>query len=185
MRWSCCLLLVALFSLFSSPAEAQEATYTPSKRSPQGTELVALFITQSTCIWSNKEGFDRTVHTMKSLLAQQAAAHEQVFSITGVSLDWDPAVGVEYLSNRFGAFDEVIAGRNWFNSAAVQWIWRAEGGRAATPQLILLRRTVNPEQRTITFGSDEKVLHLLGSGEIAEWVQKGAPIPAAIAAKSP
>ncbi|MEO1075777.1 MAG: hypothetical protein AAFX41_07390 [Bacteroidota bacterium] len=157
------LVLAVLFSLASfSAAVAQERQYERNTVNPSGAELYAVFITQSVCHGSNRAGFDQTIARAKTMLAGQAADDGLAFAVRGVVLDWDPRAGVDYLLGRFGQFDEVASGRNWFGADAAAYIWEAEGGVPATPQLIVFRRTLTPTDTGIDYSPDELVARFVG-----------------------
>ncbi|MEM6288055.1 MAG: hypothetical protein AAF845_12955 [Bacteroidota bacterium] len=169
------LLAFLLVPLSLTTAEAQERSYERNTANPDGSELYAVFFTQSTCIWSNREGFDQTVERAKTMLADQADENDLAFAVRGVVLDWDPRAGVDYLLGRFGQFDEVAAGRNWFGADAAAYIWDAEGGVPASPQLIVFRRTLTPTDSGIEYSPGELVARFVGV-EIDAFVENGAEL---------
>lgn len=171
------LVLLALLSFGTSAAGAQKRAYQPDTTPPAGPEVFAVFLTQSTCHWSNLEGFDRTVEQAKLLLSDQAADEDMRFAIRAVALDWEPRRGMEYLLGRFGQFDEVAAGRNWFGADAAEHIWRAEGGTPFTPQLLVFRRTIAETDNRLDYSPNVLVGRFVGLEEITRFVEDGALLP--------
>jgi predicted metalloprotease with PDZ domain len=168
-------IMIGLALLLTAVGLAEERPYQPSHSNPRGTELVAVLVTTESCIGSRQPGFDTAIREMKRLLANRAEADGQPFSVTGVSLDWSVEDGIEHLK-KFGAFDEIMVGRNWFNSGAVHYIWRDLPGTPATPQVLLFERHVEPGPKGINFGTERPLARLVGSDAIAEWVGQGAPL---------
>lgn len=170
------LPLVAMILMVASVASAQDPRYQPNRTIPKEPELVALFITMSTCRFSNTPGFDTTMARAKLLLAKQARARGERLVMSGVSLDWDPRVGTDYLLTRFGDFDEIAAGRNWFNSASIPYIWRSADPQPRTPQIVLVRRAVSAGSVGPSFSPDSVLGRIIGQGRIVSWVAAGVPL---------
>lgn len=97
------------------------------------------------------------------------------FSTIGVSDDWSVERGLDLLSS-FGHFDEVIVGRNWFNSGIMLFV-DGLGGRAAVPQIVVVR-----QEKTIrdgppwAYGPMEELARVAGLAEISDWAARGFPI---------
>lgn len=193
-RWLCvisCLLLLPL----STHAQDQ---YEPSFEPPLGNELIAVFFSSSTCVANHNPEFDDAIREMKVLLSRQAKDLGLSFSVVGVALDWDPSTGTDYLmkgtweggTHDFGAFDEIVAGRKWGNSAAVKYMQRLspegcpipEGVRKGVPQVFLVERRADNWRvdGNFTYREERFLLQLCGGDKIIEWVSKGAPVPKAL-----
>ncbi|MCY3599679.1 MAG: hypothetical protein OXN85_06885, partial [Gemmatimonadetes bacterium] len=83
--------------------------------------------------------------------------------------------GLEHLE-RFGPFDEVTAGRGWLNMGVLEYIYGDLPGVAATPQVIVVERTVKRDGEWRI--EDQRVLaRRAGLDEIEEWAKEGAPLP--------
>jgi hypothetical protein len=165
------LVLLLVLPLTS---DAQE-TYVPSTAGPSGVELVAVFVTAEFCAGSGQPHMPGTIERMKLLLAEQAAQSGLGLSVVGVSLDWDTQEGVDHLA-KFGAFDEISVGRNWFGSGAIRFIWRDLPGESATPQVLLLRRGITTAEGEVRVSAEEEIRRLIGADDIEAWVEAGAPI---------
>jgi hypothetical protein len=175
------LALAALIGLASPAALAGQGAagaYRPSNSDPEGREVVAILISSSTCIANQNAEFKPAVQEMMRRLGLQRDSAKLHLSITGVSTDWEPRVGVSYFE-QFGEFDELVVGRNWFNSAITRHVWQAEGARPVIPQLILLERTVTHGERGPRITGERVIGRFLGGDEIITWTARGAPLPVA------
>ncbi len=141
-----------------------------------GEELLVVFIGASFCQAAQVPGFTAAFNQVKRSLRAQADARQQQTALIGVAVDWDPAAGLRWLNN-FGSFDEVVSGRNWLNMGAVGFIWRDSPGPSALPQIVVLKRIIQPGERTILVGKEEVLLRKLGSTEIMAWAEAGSPLP--------
>lgn len=76
-----------------------------------------------------------------------------------------------------GPFDEIVIGRGWLNTAALQYVWRDVPGISAVPQLVIVRRdvSVSPEG-AVAVSSDSVVMRLTGAEAIMRWSRAGAPL---------
>jgi hypothetical protein len=167
--------LLASIVLAATPLAAQQ--YHPPMTGIDGDEIIAVFITSSGCVASRQPELPGSLESIKLALAERGRAQAFRFSIIGVALDWDPMTGVEHLG-AFGRFDELVAGRNWWNSGAAAYIWRDVPGSAVTPQLVVVRRTSQLQPGGIRISREEPFLRLLGTREIMEWADAGSPLPA-------
>ncbi|HEX8450635.1 MAG TPA: hypothetical protein VF647_00995 [Longimicrobium sp.] len=176
------LALAALLSGVASPAalagQGAAGAYRASNTDPQGREVVAILISSSTCIANQQAGFKPAVREMMRRLGVQRDSAKLHLSITGVSTDWEPRVAVSYFEE-FGEFDELVVGRNWFNSAITQHVWQTEGARSVIPQIILLERTVTQGERGLRITGERVIGRFWGGDEIMAWAARGAPLPAA------
>ena len=77
-----------------------------------------------------------------------ARARGDSFTTVGVSIDGPFDKGAAWL-NQFGAFDEIVIGRNWLNSAVATYIWADPSATPAIPQLVLVRHRVAKSERSI------------------------------------
>jgi hypothetical protein len=167
-------LALALAVLIPAPAIAQQR-YVPSTKNPSGPEIVAVFLTAEFCIGSRQPHMPATIERMKMLLAERSAQAGEGLSIVGVSLDWRTQEGVDHLA-KFGAFDEIVVGRNWFGTGAIHFVWRDLAGQPTTPQILLLRRQITVEERGVSATAERQVRRIVGADAIKEWVDSGAPV---------
>ena len=143
-------------------------TTTSPKRIGSGREIVAVFIGGSICGASTSEGLDRHLREAQQSVARRAVEIGARFTTIGVALDWSVRDGYEYLS-RFGGFDEIMAGHQWLNTGAIQYIWRDPGGRPMLPQVVILDREVDADARVIRITGERVLARMLGTVEIRQW----------------
>ena len=184
--------IVAVLVLSGSASlYAQESPYEVSGQPPVGDELVMVFLTSYACGPSQRPEVIESVREIKRRLASYADSVDRPFSAVGVSAGWDVEAGVEHLQ-KYGAFDELITGRSWHNTAAVRYWHRTFPAKASTPQIVLTEQRVEMAQgepirvaRTgdtlyearVEYG-DEELLYRAGDSEaIIEWAESGASIP--------
>lgn len=162
------------------PADPADAgRYGASGREPAGPELVMVYLGKSSCAASNHADLPADVEEIKRALAKKAAASGRGFVAVGVALDWSPRSGVEHLE-KFGEFDEIAVGRSWGNSLALKYVWKDLPGVSATPQVVVVERTVRlptTGQRAAELGPERLVARKVGLGEIRRWLDAGTPIP--------
>jgi len=154
--------------------DAQQAAYVPSNKLPNGKEIVAIYFGAQSCGPCHAPAVKEAVRQMKNLVAAQARKANAAFSVVGVANDWDQAVATNFLAD-VGPFDQLAIGGDWTNLAIERFVWGDSTGNPAMPQILVIERTVTAGTRAII--SEPRVLRrLVGSGEIPEWVGKGAPI---------
>lgn len=168
-------LYAIVISVLLPMSTVGQEDYRPSASNPSGPETVAVFVTAEFCVGSRQPHMPETIEHMKRLLADRASKSGEGFSVIGVSLDWVPQEGVDHLA-KFGAFDELIVGRNWFGVGATKFIWRDLPGTPATPQVLLLRREVTATERGVEISPSREILRIVGADKLKEWVDAGAPI---------
>jgi len=156
-------------------AEGRFAQGAPLRRNLRTTdEIIAVFIGGSFCGATSMPGLREAVETLNRELASRAVAQGKTFVSVGVALDWSIQEGSSFLRD-FGSFNEIVVGRNWLNSAVIQYIWRGIPGNASLPQMVLLERHVNVREASITVGEERLLARKVGVTEIVEWAaQRGA-----------
>ncbi len=100
------------------------------------------------------------------------------FSTVGISDDWSVTRGMKILEE-FGRFDEVIVGRNWFNSGVVRFIDEMNGP-PVVPQLLVVRQEKRIDQDRWTSGPVAELVRVVGKTEIRSWAARGFPVPLGI-----
>lgn len=122
----------------------------------------------------------KIIKGLKISLQKKARKNDHSFVAIGVSKDWSIEKGLNHLS-KFGNFDEVMTGMNWLNTGVLKYVWEDIPGAAATPQVLLIDRTVevSPKGGTKWYAlRDEHLLkRVVGTRELRRWVDKGAPVP--------
>src|SRR5262245_51911645 len=75
---------------------------------PSGTtvrEVSAVFISMADCCDALTKDLRGPIDSLRSMMQLRALKAQEVFRMIGVSLDWSPKVGYDYLK-QFGEFDE-------------------------------------------------------------------------------
>ncbi len=109
-------------------------------------------------------------------MRREAERSSRKVSLAGVSIDVRADTGAAYLQ-RLGEWDEIVAGRNWMNSAVTRYVWQNAYGPPTIPQVIVVRHVVARTPRSIRVGEEEKVFAATGHEAIEQWVARGTPIP--------
>jgi len=159
----------------ASPTVREQA-YHPSYELPQGRQVVVAYIGASTCGPCRTKQLKAAIQQMKPMLACQAKATGRTLAVMGVSLDWQVDTAISYLAGT-APYDEIIAGNNWVNSAALAFIWQAPDVVPSIPQVVLLEREFDPEATTITLRHQRELGRFTNAAAIEQWVAKGALIP--------
>lgn len=152
-----------------------EGSYEPARRHARGEEVLLVAIVSSTCYWSNRPEVAAAVRAAKSLVARQAGEGGLSFAALGVSKDISAEEGLRHLAEH-GRFDEVMAGRGWYKTGILQFIYGDVAGFAATPQLILLEQRVIFDAGTRKVQGRHELRRVVGAKDIVAWVAEGAPI---------
>lgn len=144
-----------------------------SKRT--AVELVAVIISAQFCAANTVTGFSDAVAAVPGLLQAQVEHESEVVTrVIGISLDTDARTGSDYLFS-LAAFDEIIAGGNWLNTATEKFLWAHSGTDVNIPQVLLLERSVTWSDAFPSLGTERVLQRLVGAEEIIEWVNRGAP----------
>ena len=172
---------LVLSALIALPLSASAQTYVPAHERDQGletgTELVMVYIGASHCGPCVQPAYKAALERAKGMLSEQAGAEGKGFAVIGVAIDYGAEDGYQFLRDS-GGFDELVIGRNWFNSAALAHLWRPEGLSERTvglPSILVFERDM---QMGAQIGASEPryLKHLVGGHALPEWVAAGAPL---------
>ena len=174
MRSSRILLALTFAATTALPAQSTMAT-TVSGSTVR--EISAVFISMADCCDALTKDLRSAIDSVRSILSLRALRSQTVFRMVGVSLDWSPKVGWEYLS-QFGEFDEVGLGSNWFGlqPEILMFSGTGTGVEPVIPQLVIYERAVTVNARP-SFGARRVLRTLRGHDQIVAWVREGAPLP--------
>lgn len=144
-----------------------------------GEEIVVIYVGSSRCSWCARPELPRYVAQAVEAIRAERRASARV-TLIGVAVETDPSAGLDHL-RRVAPFDQVTAGGGWLNDGAYRYIWAGVGQPAATPQIIVLRRTIERDAQedgsALYRVRDERILaRKVGLRSIAEWVETGVPI---------
>ncbi len=109
-------------------------------------------------------------------MAAWAEEEEIGIATIGIAKDSVAEQGIRHL-RRFGRFDEIMAGRGWRNAGVLRYIYDDFPGPAATPQVLVLRRTLANNVGQWEVLKEEVLVRKVGLMEIRNWVNRGATIP--------
>lgn len=121
-----------------------DTTYSPNHQPETGDELAMVFISSPNCGYcSNFPDLPNHVERAKVKLEKIAKENDMGFAVIGVAIGWSAEEGIDHLNN-FGKFDEVMAGRNWFNSGAREFIHNEvpSDSKGSVPEIVLVGREV-------------------------------------------
>ena len=140
-----------------------------------GTEIVLVYIGSSTCVWCQAKELPEWMSQIRTAVAAQADLAGHAFAAVGVSIDFDVPGGLKHLRD-LGPFHEVTTGRRWRNIGALKYVSEEHVGRTATPQIVVIRRSVKRfGSPSITRG--DVLVRKVGLTDIGAWLARGAPLP--------
>ena len=146
--------------------------YVPGASSVPGGETVLIYIGSSTCGWSNTPELPSLVRRLKSELQARAHQQDRQFAAVGIAKDRRAADGLVHLE-KFGAFDEVMAGHGCVNRGIQEFVC-GEGdmaGYGVTPQIIVVsRRLEYVADGHISIADERTVTRKAGLAQIREWI---------------
>jgi hypothetical protein len=168
-------VFIALAFVASTAGQAQFGTRQVSLNAPV-REVAAVFISMADCCDALTRDLRGTVDSVRSILKTRALRANENFRMIGVSLDWEPEVGWNYL-RQFGAFDEVAVGSNWFGLHPEVLMFSGASIEATIPQIVIYERTVSVADAKPTFGPRRILRSLRGRDQMVAWLNAGAPLP--------
>lgn len=123
-----------------------EDVYSPSNTFETGKELALVYITSHNCGYCMFPNLPFYVEKSKVKAKSIALDAGVNFTVIGVVIGWSVQDGLDHLRN-FGEFDEVMAGRSWFNIGARKYIHNVvpSNRKGAVPQIVLVLRDVIAE----------------------------------------
>jgi hypothetical protein len=166
---------IAAVAVRSAASGQAEPAYVPQARDRSGSEVVLVFIGATFCFAHRQPGFPQVIERAKLEAAARAREQGHAFRAVGIALDLQVETGLEFLSY-FGRFDEIAAGGHWTADGAIKYLWREFPGRSAIPQIVVLLRELDTEQRDVLVKSERLLSRHYGVAEITDWVERGAPL---------
>ncbi len=166
---------ISLALVISTTGGAQTATRFVSATAPV-REVAAVFISMADCCDALTRDLRGPVDSVRSILRSRALRANESFRMIGVSLDWEPEVGWNYL-RQFGAFDEIAVGSNWFGLHPEILMFAGANVEPSIPQIVIYERTVAFEGAKPSFGPRRILRSLRGRDQIVAWLNTGAPLP--------
>jgi hypothetical protein len=167
------LALSAVVAFSQLNAQSRLATTSPGITV---REVSAVFISMADCCDALTPSLRGPIDSLRSMMQLRALRANEVFRLIGVSLDWSPKVGWDYL-RQFGEFDEMGLGSNWYGLQAEILIFSTGGVPPVVPQLVIFERQVTTAAGSPTSGPRKILRTLRGGDQIIAWVREGAPLP--------
>ena len=153
--------------------------YVPEALSTEGEETVLVYVGSSTCGWSNTPELPSLIKGLKAELQSRAHREDWRFATIGIAKDRRAVDGLAHL-DKFGGFDEVMAGHGWANRGVQEFVYGqgSLAGRGATPQVIVVSRRLElVADGHVSLADEQVVVRKVGLDQITEWIADGAAIP--------
>jgi hypothetical protein len=160
------LLALGLTQVFNGRPPV-EVLVSPSPPAPlvSGRDVIAVLVVASGCAPSRSADLPIWFSEFRAQLDNWGAKRGVRVAYAGVSLDSTADMGLDFLK-RFGALDEVSAGRGWVNSGALMYLVRDQRGDLATPQVIILEREVDVDGSNLLVHEDHLIRRYVGTNAI-------------------
>ena len=133
-----------------------------------------VFVVSGICGATAQEGFDEAYAEVETVLSSQANGEGLKLHTIGIAVDPLVEDGLAVL-RRFGPFDEILAGAGWENGMSLHYLFGDLSVLPTVPQLLVFRRSVVPENRTLLIMQDTLLFALRGLEEIVHFSQHGLP----------
>jgi hypothetical protein len=163
----------------SSPVETDESDYYLTHKE----ELVFIFASsRSTCPACEDAELSELINDIKTKIQDRSRELGIGFTSIGIAVDWSPETGIDHLQN-ISSFDEMIVGRNWYNTGMIKYTFSEFPGRRGLPQIIITKRVysgeLNPDRGVISgyngVESDVELHRVFGPPAFARWNRDGVP----------
>ena len=172
------ITLAFLFFLLAIAVPMTWRTLWPTKQPPvhtqivQGHHLTFVLLAPTT---DPEHEYKRMVSRAINAMSQHSRTSGYYFSTIGVSDDWSVERGLRIL-RAFGAFDEVIVGRNWFNTGVERYIITPKA-QAAFPQVLVVLQERWLDGGRWVYGEANELIRVIGPAELAEWSSRQFAVP--------
>lgn len=159
-----------------------EKGYVPSYKVENKEEMVMIYITNPTCGYCSDPEMIGVVKQIKQGLNKKAHSMGMGFMVIGISNNWKIENGYEHLK-KFGDFDEVLIGNNWFGTGGIKYIFNEIPGTPAIPNLVITKRTyagnMNSDSSFVARGVENETLvkRMFGIDGLKNFLSEGLPLP--------
>lgn len=184
-----CLVLAAvaflagrwLYPTLRTPATAQQPDFSPMAVPTEADhdQLVLVYIGSSRCGACRSPDLPTYMSAIRESIGSIALAKSLGYVTIGVASELSPVQGLLHLE-QIGTFDEVAAGQGKLNQANMHFVSRDHPGLQATPQVVVLLRSLQAAPTgLVDHGSiTERVLvRKIGLRELQLWKEQGTPLP--------
>lgn len=165
------IAIVAAVAATSLSAQVRPVSFT--RESVETREIGAVFIGMAACCDAVSASLRGPIDSLRRVLLTRAQESGSAFRMIGVSLDWRPEDGWNYLK-QFGEFNEVAVGSNWYGMLPEVLMFTDGGVEPFVPQVVIYERTVTRGGTRPTFGPRTILKRLGGHDEIVAWLREGA-----------
>lgn len=159
----------------SSPSDGQQDL---TRRLADGQDLreiqLVLLVSES-CGFCASDELPDIIQAAKTKMADLAADEGMAFAAVAVGIDRTVEGGLRDVG-RFGNFDQIVVGGNWFNLGASEYVWSTHAGPAQVPQVILLERHFGIDGDRLT-RHENLLMRVVGLEELKRWRKAGFPVP--------
>jgi hypothetical protein len=156
-----------------------EIVYQPSYTYPKEQRIVLIYIGSSSCYACNIEDLPTIIERAKIQLAEKIDTANTSYSVKGIAKDWRINNGLKHLK-KFGMFDQIETGDSWANDGIIKYVWQQYPGEPATPQILVVHRSMNladGEGERFSIEEERVLVRKVGYEEIRLWTEQGNPIP--------
>lgn len=134
-------------------------------------QITLVFIGSSTCAASRSQPLRLAMNRARGLLQDVAVYYGAGLHSVAIAVASSSAQGLQFLEG-FRAFDEIMVGGGFHSIGLDRYLIKTYPGPDMTPQVLVLWRDIGPEGWGIE--SEQLLIRLVGTSEIAEWVESGA-----------
>jgi|SRR5688572_6083013 hypothetical protein len=145
---------------------------TADPRPAGGDERQMIYIGSSGCQFANRPEMVDILARIRKSVSASADASSRRFVMVGIAKDSDIKAGLAHL-DKFGAFDEVITGRNWLNLGGLKYVYGDMPGAAGTPQVLVVDRTLQVDANGVAVTAETLVKRRAGLIELRDWAAEG------------
>lgn len=178
MVWMTALFVVSLGAGYLrlvpfAPAATAAVVYPDTNTA---NERLLIYIGSSSCGPSNDKDMPAMVATVRDRVRESAVRDGRRFVTVGIAKDGDVSAGLAHLA-KFGTFDEVMSGRSWANIGVMKYVFSDLRGPAATPQILVVDRSLNNQGVFIEVQQEAVRLRRVGLQELRDWINdSGDPL---------
>lgn len=141
----------------------------------ESVELLLVYVGSPACAFSRSPTVPALFDSAQRSLASIARVRSYSFSTLGLSPSGSVQSGLAHLES-VASFDEVVAGRQWYNLGSLRYVYDGLTGSAATPQLLLVQRTWGGSSTPMLL-AETVLFRAIGLAGIEHWARRGYAAP--------
>ena len=139
-----------------------------------GKHLTFVFVAP-TAVLDRGGSYVADVTKARDAMRQYASESGYYYSTIGISDHWSVGRGLEIL-RQFGAFDEIVVGRNAFNTGVDRFIVET-GAIMAVPQVVVMLQERWLDEEPWIYGERRELIRVVGGRGMADWAERDFSIP--------